>query len=257
MGRYDKIKVYSSGSWRTPNQIRVYNNGWQDLGTATSYSTKKLQVRSGSAFYRATLNRKDQVVVTDRYAEGQFTLLPANGYCRCSKSSSAGNYDWYFRATVEKTTANQQYLFYCGTGTPSSPGANYVRVTWLADGKIQVDSSFNSTVRSFSSSNSVGANTSVYLNVYSNKGSYSTTIVFNDVTTTSSTLANSFRYANAKTYVGDTNTRIRGTLSAAGVDGSGGTHSCSFNAATASGTDGTQYNGVVHRETTRTDVYYE
>lgn len=258
MGRYDKIKVYHNGTWKTPTQCRVYANGaWQDLGTATSYNTKSMYVRKNGSSVRATLNRRDQVVVTDRWAEGRFYLLPASGYCRCSQSSGAGAYNWYFRAYVEKTTNCDQYLFYCGTGgNPSSPGQHYVRVTWLSDGRIRVDASYSGTVRTMYSSNAVGANTNVYLNVYSNAGSYSCTIDFNGVTTTAS-VGTSFRYNGSTTTVGDTYTKIRGTLSAAGVDGSGYTHSCSFNAATASGSDGSQYSGVTHRESTRTDVYYE
>ena len=179
MGRYDKIKVYSSGAWHTPSRIRVYQNGWQDLGTFDSYNTKTMKVRSGSSFQRCTLNRRDQTVVTDRYAKGRFNLLPSSGYCRCSKSSNAGNYNWYFRATVEKTTDTDQYLFYCGTGgSPNSPGSHYARITWLANGKIRVESCYNGSVSSMTSSNAVMKDTQVYLNVYSNKGSYTNYIVF-------------------------------------------------------------------------------
>ena len=257
MGRYDKIKVYSSGAWHTPSRIRVYQNGWQDLGTFDSYNTKTMKVRSGSSFQRCTLNRRDQTVVTDRYAKGRFNLLPSSGYCRCSKSSNAGNYNWYFRATVEKTTDTDQYLFYCGTGgSPNSPGSHYARITWLANGKIRVESCYNGSVSSMTSSNAVMKDTQVYLNVYSNKGSYTNYIVFNGVTT-SAALYGTFRYNGCTTTVGDTDTKIRSTLSAAGVDGGGNTYSCSFDASTVSGTDNSRYKNVVHEETTRIDTYYE
>jgi len=257
MGRYDKIKVYSGGSWHIPSRIRVYNNGWQDLGTSTSYSTKTLSVRNGSSFSRATLNRRDQVVVTDRWVNGRFNLLPGSGYCRCSNSTSSGTYDWYFRGTVEKTTDSAQYLFYCGTGgSPENPGQQYVRITWLSDGKIRMECCYNGNVASVTSSNSVGANQQVYLNVYSNKGSYTTYIVFNGVTTSAS-VGRTFRYNNCTTTVGDTYTKLRNNLSAAGVDGSGNTYSCSFDASYISGTDNYRYANADHRESTRTDVYYE
>jgi len=259
MGRYDNIKVYNNDSWVQPNQIRVYNNGWQDLGTNDSYNTKSLQVRKGNEFKRATLNRRDEEVVTDRWANGRFKLLPANRYCRCPDNSDHTlQYNWYFRTTVEKTTDNAQYLFYCGTGgSPESPGNNYIRVTWQADGKIKVDGRYNGgTVGSVTSSNAVGKNTQVYLNVYSNKGSYKCTIDFNG-TTTSGNIYSSFMFNNSTTTVGDTYTKIRNNLAAAGVDGSGNTGSCSFNASTVSGTDNSQYKEVTHRESTRTDTYWE
>ena len=257
MGRYDRIKVYNNGSWVQPNQIRVYNNGWQDLGTNNSYSTKTLQVREGNEFKRATLNRRDEQVVTDRWAEGRFKLLPASRYCRCSKSTSAGSYNWYFRATIEKTTDTDQYLFYCGTGgNPSSPGSHYARITWLANGKIRVESCYNGNVSSMTSSNAVMKDTQVYLNVYSNKDSYTNYIVFNGVTT-SATIYGTFRVNGCTTTVGDTYTKIRNNLSAAGVDGNGNTGSCSFDASYANGTDNSQYKEVTHRESTRTDIHWE
>ena len=258
MGRYDKIKVYNNGSWVQPNQIRVYNNGWQDLGTNSSYNTKSLQVRKNNAFVRATLNRRDEQVVTDRWAEGRFKLLPASRYCRCSNNSSGTlRYNWYFRTTVEKTTDSEQYLFYCGTGgSPESPGKHYVRVTWQSNGKIRLDAAYDGNVKTLTSSNAVGKNTPVYLNVYSNAGSYNAYIVFNGVTT-SGKVASSFMYNGCTTTVGDTYTKIRNNLAAAGVDGSKNTGSCSFNASYANGTDNSQYKGVTHRESTRTDVYWE
>lgn len=256
MGRYDKIKVYNNGSWHTPSRIRVYNNGWQDLGTSTSDNTKTMKVRSGSSFQRCTLNKRTQTVVTDRWAQGRFNLLPASGYCRCSKSSGAGNINWYFRAVIEKTTSAEQHIFYCGTGgSPESPGSNYVRVTWLGDGRIRVDTAYNSSVSTMYSSNSVGANQQVYLNVYSNAGSYACVIEFNGVVT-SSNLYTAFRFNGCTTTVGSSNTKIRGTLSAAGCSYSD-ICSCSFDASTASGSNGYSYANVNHQESTRTDVWYE
>ena len=257
MGRYDKIKVYNNGSWVQPNQIRVYNNGWQDLGTNDSYSTKPLQVRKGNEFKRATLNKRDEAYIIDQWAQGRFNLKPNSGYCRCSKSSNAGSYNWYFRAYVEKTTSGDQHLFYCGTGgSPESPGQHYVRITWLSDGRIRMDAAYSGTVRTMYSNNAVGANNNVYLNVYSNAGSYNCTIDFNGTSTTAS-VGTSFRYNGSTTTVGDTYTKIRGTLSAAGVDGSGNTHSCSFNASTVSGTDNATYANVNHQQTDGTHVYWE
>ena len=92
--------------------------------------------------------------------------------------------------------------------------------------------------------------------MYSNAGSYHAYIVFNGVTT-SGKVASSFMYNGCTTTVGDTYTKIRNNLAAAGVDGSCNTGSCSFNASYASDTDNSQYKGVTHRESTRTDIYWE
>lgn len=255
MGRYDKIKVYNNGSWHTPNRIRVYNNGWKDLGTADSYNTSSLNVRNGNSFARATLNRQDYTTVTDRYASGTFKLLPANGFCYCTKSSSAGNWDWYFRCTIKKTTNTEQNIFWAGSTNynPSNPGSNYVQIKWLADGKIRVGVSdgYGGGSHSLTSSNSVLAGNEVYLNVYVNAGSRTMYIVFNGVTTSGS-MGSAFSISNSWNQVGDANMIFKGTLSAAGVKYSKQPKSVSFDVSTASGTDNSQYENVTHQETTTT-----
>lgn len=246
MGRYDKIRVYHDGQWKQPTQCRVYyNNAWQDLGTNDSYNTRSLYTLKNGNYVRATLNRQDYSVVTDRWAQGSFSLLPASGFCFCPKSSNAGNYNWYFRATIRKTSDTDQQIFRCGASN------SYIRILWKADGHIQVTSSYNGTAYSMTTSNAVGANNTVYLNVYANKGSYTTYVEFNGVTT-SGNLSASFRINNATNQVGDSAMQFRNNLSAAGVNGSGSTYSVSFDTSYASGSDGSQYSGVNHQESSST-----
>lgn len=249
MGRYDKIKVYSGGTWKTPTYCRVYNNGvWADLGADTSANTKSLYVRKGSSWVRATLNRQTQTVITDRWLAGSFNLLPANGYNFCPSYSSGWN--WYFRATIRKTTSDSQRVFWFGTGS------NYVSIYWNANGTITATVSYSGTgARSVTSSNAVGANQDVYLNVYANKGSTVLYINFNGVTT-SGNVYNNILYNNASNAVGDTYMQFRGNISVGGVDGSGGTHSVSFDAGYASGSDGWQYQNANHRETSTTQTIW-
>lgn len=244
MGRYDKIKVYHNGSWKTPTYCRVYKNGsWVDLGDTNSYSVKDLYVRKNNNYVRATLHRQDYTTVTDRWAEGSFNILPASGYCWCPKSS-AGNYNFYFRATVTKTTSESRRLFYCGNGT------RWIEIYWQADGKLRVDTHYNSTT-SVTSSNAVGANTQTYVNVFSNSGSNTINIQFGGVTT-QGTSYQCFKYSDCTNSVGDANIQFRGNVSICGVGYNTGVCYVSFDASYASGTDGSQYTGVQHRESSTT-----
>ena len=244
MGRYDKIKVYHEGQWKQPTYCRVYSNGWQDLGDNTSYNTKSLYVYNNGSYVRATLNRQDYSYVTDRWLEGQFNLLPAYGYCYCPKSSSAGNYNWYFRATVRKPTDGEYQIF------KVTQGSSYIKITWLSDGRIQVKSSYNGASPStVTSSNSVGANQDVYLNCYANKGSYTFYIVFNGITT-SGNCTGTFKGGSSTNVVGSAGLQFRGNVSASGINGSGNTYSSSFDASYASGSDGSNYENATHREST-------
>lgn len=249
MGRYNKIKTYYNGSWRTPNRIRVYNNGWQDLGTNDSYNTKTMKVRNGNSFVRCTLNRQDTTSITDRWANGSFSLLPANGYNFCPIIFGY-NYGapWYFRATIRKTASVNQNVFYSGYGS------SYIQVVWLADGKIQVTTAYGGGSSTVTSSNSVGINTDVYLNIYANELSNTLYIVFNGVTT-SGTVNYTFLDARATNIVGDTYMQFRNNLSAKGAShDTDYRYTASFDASYASGTDNNQYKDVIHKETTTTNT---
>ena len=251
MGRYNKIKTYYNGSWRTPNRIRVYNNGWQDLGTNDSYNTKTMKVRNGNSFVRCTLNRQDTTSVTDRWANGSFSILPAAGYCFCPILYGT-NYGapWYFRCTMRKTAAVDQNIFYCGNGT------SYLQIIWRSDGKVQVSVNYGGYNYTLVSNNSVSINTDVYLNVYANVLSNVIYIEFNGITTSGSNSNYiSFLDGRATNVVGDTYMQFRNNLSAAGCSyDTDYRYSVNFNTSYASGTDNSQYTGVTHKETTTTET---
>ena len=257
MGRYDKIKVYHNGTWKTPKQIRVYSGGsWKDLGTDTSYSTKKIQVRNNNDFVTCTLNRRDETVVTDSWAQGPFQLLPIDGYNRYAPGAAC-----HFRATIEKTEDVDQVLFYNGKGTPSSPGNSYFMIKWLANGTIQASAKDthhgDTTTYTVTSSNAVLKNHEVYLNVYNNKGNLKCYIEFNGVKTSSHGFAASL-VSGTTNQVGDTYVKFRYSLSVCGCTYKNTqVNTALFNASTASGTDSANYTGVTHHETTTTNVYYE
>lgn len=248
MGRYEKIKVYNGSSFVKPSRIRIYNNGWQDIGTDTSYSTVPMYVRKADGSNaRATLNRRDYTVVDDQYASGAFNLLPASGFC--FYTANAG---WYFRATIYKESDISNQIFYCGTGTTS-----YIKIVWNANGTVTVSVRYNnSTIYSVTSSNAVTAGNYVYLNVYAAKGSTKVYVVLNGVTT-SATLYNQFIVTSATNVVGSTGMRFKDTLSASGAKYPSNTYSVSFNTTTANGTDNSQYVNLVHTVVSHTETVYE
>lgn len=251
MGRYDKIKVYNEGVWTTPSRIRVYNNGWLDLGLQDSLVTTALNVYSEDVLKRVTLNRIDTTVVTDKYAVGPFSVSPAAGYCFCPTSSSAGEYNFNFNCTVRKTSATDQRIFYSGNGYDD----DFIDITWLANGKIRVQGAYNGNVKTLTSSNAVGINTWVNLRVYANKGSYKTYIVFNGVTTSTSFYV-AFINKSVTNKIGTSYLHFKNTLTVTGVSYTKGALTASFNASTVSGTAGS-YVGVTHKEDTRVDTTYE
>lgn len=256
MGRYDRIKVYHNNQWKTPNQIRVYNNGsWVDLGTNDSWvgsnngnynSRYQMFLANGT---RVTKYRKDTTTVTDQHTEGTFSLLPASGFCWCPSTGGAANF--YFRCTAKKTTDAAKRLFYCGAG------GSYVEIWWEADGRLKFVASYDYSPHYAYSINAVGANQYVYINVYSNGGSNQININFNGVTH-SEVQYGQFYISNATNVVGDANICFKDNFSCCGCkwewNNSKSIHAVSFNASTASGSDGSQYTGVTHRESSSTST---
>lgn len=252
MGRYDRIRVYHNGQWKQPTRIRRYYYGtWQDLGDNNSSNTVSMYVRNSSgASKRATLNRQDYDYIVDQWAQGSFSLIPAYGFQYCTyNTDGATNRNWYFSATIRKTQDVDQNVFRCSATTGS-----FIEVKWLADGRIYVHARYGSNGyhAQLYSSNAIGANNNVYLYLHcnaNNSGREKFYIEFNGVTTAAK-LSTAFAEANSKTsnIVGDTYMQFRNTLTAAGC-GVEGTipYSVSFNASTASGSDGSQYTGVNHQ----------
>lgn len=259
MGRYDRIRVFDGSSWRTPTQIKVYNFGWQDLGTATSYSTRPLYVykETENILKRATLNRRDYTTVVDQYTTGQFKLTPASGYCYATNSSSVTKYPWNFEATLRKTSATTQQVFWCGYST----GTSYIRVRWLDDGRISVDNKWKggNSVDTVTTTNTIPINEWHKLRVYTPKNSSTVQIWIDDVKVKTGTLNNFFAITDATTKVGDTYINFKDIFKAQGCKYRAGSYSCQFDASTASGTGtGTAtYQDVMHYAETQTGTVYE
>jgi len=257
MGRYDKIRVYDGSQWRTPTQIKVYHNGWQDLDTATSYSTKPLYVYDSDLnLKRVTLNRRDYTTVVDQYTVGQFTLKPASGYCYATNSNNVGKFPWDLNVTIRKTQAEEQQIFWCGTKTSGS----YIRVRWLANGKISVDNRWDgNSVDTVTTPDAVSINTWHTLRVYTPKGSSTVQIWVDGVKVATGTLNNFFQIINATTKVGDTYINFKNNFKAAGCKYSNKAYTCEFNASTANGTGSNtaDYQNVTHYAETQSHTVYE
>ena len=252
MSRYNRIKVYKDGSWVNPTRVRVYNNGWIDLGAADSYVKTKMAVYKNGVKYAATCDRVDTTVVTDQYSSGKFSLLPASGYCYCPQSSSYGGHNFNFNCTIRKTADVDQVIFHTYHKTNTK---DFFKITWQADGKIRVDADYSSgTTRTFTSSNAVKAGTWVNLRVYANKDSYNCYIVFNG-TTTSKTLYSSFITTGAVNYVGDTYINFKNTLTVTGVKYGPTAYTASFNASTESA-ETSSHTAITNVKDTRVDVSY-
>jgi hypothetical protein len=233
MGRYDKIKVYDGSTWKQPSQIRVYQNGaWVTLGTNDSDNTKSLSVRKDNNFVRATLNKTITVVPGDYYTVG-------NGFA-LTKTDSSGRLlrycvdrelgDWYFRATIRKTSDTAMNVFYLG-----KDGSHFVKITWNANGTITATnySTYQGEEYSVTTTNAVGANQWVYLNVTSAKGTAKVTINFNGVETKGN-FYGVWYYNGASYKVGQTGLQFKSTMSIQGRDYYNGLVSVAINMSNSS-----------------------
>lgn len=252
MGRYDRIRVYNGSGWQQPSRIRVFsNNAWQDLGENDSAITKSLNVLSGGAWRRATLNRETYTIPGESYAQGSFSLTPANGYCYCSNSNNSVNTTWYFRCTMRKTDNGEKQVFWTG----NSAWSCYLQIVWLADGRVRVSikSAYGSgSVQSITTSNAVGANQWVYLDVTCNKGVYKMTVNFNGVTT-SGNMWETWQITNASNVVGSAGMQFKDGLACQGTKYSNGSSTMWADMNTASGNVG-NVAGVSHVNTSSTGV---
>lgn len=251
MGRYDKIKVYNNNAWRAPNRIRVYQNGWQDLGTNDSDSTKTLKVRYNNAFRRVTLNKKTTTTVTDRWATGNFKVLPANGY---NSWPDNGRPFSFSIDSMEKTTSGAQVRIF---NFWTSASGSYINIVWDTDGYIRAYFAYNGNVRTITSAVSYGANTRISFSLATRNNTYGAYCDMYVNGNWSGGYVNSLSYGSADNLVGDGNLKLRGALRVSGYDSGGGAHSVAIDMNTASGSNGSTYQDVPHHETTTTTVTWE
>lgn len=265
MGRYDKIKVYHNGSWKTPTYCKIYYAGtWKDLGADTSFNTNSGYVYTGSTYKRFTLNRHDYERQIADYVTGSFKLKPANGFCYQPSSSQSGTgqgtrYDFFFRATVTKLEAGTKQVF----KSWYDDGWKFV-IEWLDNGKLQITTRWNwKTTYSFTTSNAVtDLNTPVYINVYANKSSSHPATcwaefgpVGNTTKTANYRMYGTWRHQGAKNQVGSAGLKFTGTLSCKGVDINGTVRTKTINMDTAEGS-GSDYEGITRYVETETITEY-
>ena len=256
MGRYDKIKVYNGSSWVKPSRIRVFaNNAWQDLGTDDSSITKTLYVQNGSSLARATLNRTVVTVPGESYTGGDgFQVLPANGFCFCPASGYSNDRTWLFRATIRKVADGDLNVFYIANPSWS----NHLQIKWLNDGRIQVTNSCDwaSGTKSITTSNAVGKNTWVYLDVTVEKNAKTMNVRFNGVNTPGR-MDRAFQVTNATNWVGGSGVQFKNGFEIQGTSYSSGGYYRSIDLSTASGSSSGNYSGIDHVNDTTTRVEWK
>lgn len=163
MGRYDRIKVFDGSSFRKPNRIKVFNGSvWKDLGIDTNTTDNgRIKVYNGSSIVEATKHyvTHSTTVYGDYYTNGEFAIANASHYCFCPNAKNNGswqsyNKEWDFSCTAKKDGDSNQLLLYIGSSSESTK----IKITWLADGRLQVETRFNNgTTYYLTSDNAVHA----------------------------------------------------------------------------------------------------
>lgn len=252
MGRYDKIKVYNNGSWHTPNRIRVYKNGWQDLGTNDSSNTKTLYVRHNNRFRRATLNKKTTTTVTDKWALGGFTALPENGFN--SWPDNGRPFKFSIDSMKKTTNSAQVRIFHFWTNVAGS----YINIVWDTDGYVRAHFGYAGYAEKVvTSAVPVYANQAVGLSLETYNNTYGAYCGMSLNGNWSGGYVNSISYGSASNAVGDGNIQFRGNLKISGYDSGGGAHSIAFNASDAATGTTSQYRNLTHQQTSVTTTTWE
>jgi len=139
MGRYDKLALFNST--QVPIK-RLYAQGTNanraenliDFGSFDSDNTTTLMVYTElNLWERVTLNKQVTIIPGSKYTTGSFSLLPASGYCCCTKASgSYAKSTWYFKTKLKRTafTTNAN-VFRCGSSSNTE-----VKITWNSNGKF-------------------------------------------------------------------------------------------------------------------------
>lgn len=227
MGRFDRMKVYNGG-WKSVYRVQVYNgSSWVDLGTNESDNTRKGAVyTSGSSrtfFTNHKVTTTTPAVPGDGASGGQFQLKPLDVWTTYGISARGGKF--YISGTIRRTNSSDANIFYLTGG-----GNVYCQITWLANGRIQVNCYNPSTGAATSalSSNAVTA-VNTWVNLYitmedTNLGNNKHgSITWNGVYTTISVVRTCF--SNTTNRFGDSNLQWTGTFACHGAGRSGVTSS--------------------------------
>lgn len=197
MGRYDRIRVFDGTNWRQPRKIFIYNgNNWIDL-KADDDTSQSGTLHIFDALWKEATKHYVSTSHTEYgpwYTTGEFTIANAYNYCYCPKSpTSSESRTWDFRCTVRKTVNQDKLILFIGSSSENTR----IKIIWLADGRIKVETRFNgATLHSMYSTNAVQASTNfISLRVYQIKNDSTMHIVFNGQDTTQA-MYDSFTFSN-------------------------------------------------------------
>lgn len=113
-GRYDdRLKVYKDNAWHNAKRVRVYKNGWVDLGDDQSSNTKSLYVYKNGNRIRITRDRHDEQksrTVGAGYHQGSWNITTRQQYC-FNNTGGATNTKFYARFNVKAKAGTAVRLF--------------------------------------------------------------------------------------------------------------------------------------------------
>jgi len=160
MGRYDRIKVYHNGQWKTPTEIKVRSGGaWVSLGTqdGENQTTAGGGVRHLYRYTKARITKEKRGTWIDLppYNTGQAQI----NNTRTENGRTVYNYQWMpldnysnyyghsFECTALKADSYDRLLFLIGSTTtggslsnliPDAQNPQLIKIVWHASGQISV-----------------------------------------------------------------------------------------------------------------------
>lgn len=117
-GRYDnRLRVYKDGTWYNAKRVRVYKNGWIDLGDDQSDNTKSLYVYKNDSRVRVTRNKNvtSRVVTTSAgYQQRETAINTVQQYC-FTNTGGATNRRFHVIMYVKANAATRLFEFWSGS----------------------------------------------------------------------------------------------------------------------------------------------
>lgn len=116
-GRYDdRLKVYKNGTWYNAKRVRVYKNGWIDLGDDQSDNTKSLYVYKDNSRVRVTRNKSvtpREVTTSAGYQQRETAINTVQQYC-FTNTGGAVNRRFHVIMYVKANAATRLFEFWTG-----------------------------------------------------------------------------------------------------------------------------------------------
>ena len=260
MGRYDKIKVYDGTEFKDIKRMYIHNGTDNiDLGTNDSDNKTTLMVYTDlDTLARVTLNKKSTTVLGTKTTAGSFSLVPASGFCACTKAT--GDYarsTWYFKTKIMRDSLDKDLnVFRCGSG------ANYeVRITWLSNGAFKFRRAYRDKSGEFTTPDLFNTLMNVYeISFQIDKDTNVLVVNITDtVTDTTYTYthalgANSFTITNATNTVGDSGVYLSDYIKAQGVKYANNIYTKDLLLADMKTGDSNDYKGLTINQTESTEL---